>query len=105
MSQGSGSAGTVMWMPLAGRMDGGPGALVEGADPVGPDPGGVDHDRGPDVESLAAGRIDPDAGDPAARPGRKAVTGEWLAATAPWSSTAVRRTSRVSRASSVRASQ
>ena len=35
----------------------------------------------------------------------RAVTGAWLAATAPWSSTAVRSTVRVSRASSARASQ
>ena len=56
-----------MWMPLAGRIECGFVSLVEGADLVGPHPGGVDHHRGPDLEGLAAvrghrGPVDPAVG-------------------------------------------
>ena len=52
MSQGKAASGTVMWMPLAGRIEWGSLPLVEGPDLVGPHAGGVDHHRGPDVEGL-----------------------------------------------------
>ena len=62
MSQGSRSAGTVTWTPLAGRMAG-VGAFVEGPYVVGPDARGVDHDAGPDGEVPGrVGRIGTDEG-------------------------------------------
>ena len=55
------SHGTVMWTPLAGRIESGCGALVEGADVVGPHAGGVDDDAGarPSIASPSASTVAP----------------------------------------------
>ena len=57
-----------MWMPLAGRIDVGVGALVEGPDVVGPHAGGVDHHAGAHLD-LAGARagVDDGARHPVAR--------------------------------------
>ena len=74
------TAGTVMWIPLAGRIEWGCVPLVEGADVVGPHAGGVDHDRGPDLESpcrpAVGGRRWP-PGDPAAVTRPVGHAGRW----------------------------
>ena len=69
MSQGKAASGTVMWMPLAGRIEWGSRPFVEGPDLVGPHTGGVDHHRGSDVEGSAPSGADPGPGAPAAGAG------------------------------------
>ncbi len=105
MSHGKAASGTVMWMPLAGRMECGfcPSSRAR-----------TSSAHTPAALTTTEARMSNDSPSsevtvaPSTRPSGpvvRAVARTWLAATAPWSSTAVRSTVSVSRASSVRASQ
>ena len=105
MSHGKAARGTVMWIPLAGRIECGFRFSSRARTSSAQTPAALTTT----VARMTKGS--PPSGltiAPSTRPSDpvvREVTVAWLAATAPWSSTAVRSTVRVSRASSVRASQ
>ncbi len=105
MSQGKAASGTVTWMPLAGRIEGGSRGSSNPRTSSDQTPAAFTttdartSNGSPSTGATVAPRTRPAAS--VTRP----VTGAWLRAVAPWSSTAVRSTARVRRASSDRASQ